>query len=725
MSKNFSKKNIKFLKQNSPKRISSNDFSSLDYIDRQYLLKNLAAIVESSDDAIIGMTLDGIITSWNNGAEKIYGYSVKEILGHPITLLVPLNRHGELRQILKKIQNGKRVEHFETIHLRKDDRKLYVSLTISPIKGENGAIIGASTISRDITKHKKMEDALQRSERELWVLNSITRLFLTVIDEEIYYAVLKILLNAFESEYGLFGYIDENNTFIIPSMTFNMWNKCRIPNKTFAFPHNVLDNSICLHVIRQKKMLYSNTSLKKSPEGHLPILRTICAPIIHHDNVIGLLQVANKKTDYTDDDVHLMEVIVKYIAPILNARLQRERAEKARKIAEEELRKYHMHLETLIQQRTAELRDSEMKYRLITENANDLIVVIDPGLNIEYINEKMSLKITGYSLNDLQTLNSDKLIHSEDQTKFRELVNETFAKGEGTGEIRIKDKLGKYVWFEVHCRIFKDQKNQTKIIVIARDISERKATEEIKAKLTEAIQRQNIELKELGILKDAFLADISHEFLTPLIAIKGFTELLLNAPNLDANQRKDLQAILRNELRLENLVHELLNFSGLRSGKVFLKKESFKIRDILKDLKNELKDMIQQKQVTIEEIIEPKMNIILDKIQIKKLLRNLLTNAIKFSFKGGKILIKSIINNGTWLFSIQDQGIGIQESDLSKLFSLFTRLKNRTEIDVTGLGLGLASCRKIVDAYGGTIWAESSGLNKGTTFYFQIPLTSQ
>jgi len=135
--------------------------------------------------------------------------------------------------------------------------------------------------------------------------------------------------------------------------------------------------------------------------------------------------------------------------------------------------------------------------------------------------------------------------------------------------------------------------------------------------------------------------------------------------------------------------------------------------------------MIQQKQVTIEEIIEPKMNIILDKIQIKKLLRNLLTNAIKFSFKGGKILIKSIINNGTWLFSIQDQGIGIQESDLSKLFSLFTRLKNRTEIDVTGLGLGLASCRKIVDAYGGTIWAESSGLNKGTTFYFQIPLTSQ
>jgi len=124
----------------------------------------LAAIVESSDDAIIGKTLDGIITSWNKGAATVYGYKDNEVLGKPISLLVPSDRQDEISQFLERISRGKHVEHHETVRRKKDGPEIDVSLTISPIRNAEGRIIGASTIARDITAHKRAEDALRESE---------------------------------------------------------------------------------------------------------------------------------------------------------------------------------------------------------------------------------------------------------------------------------------------------------------------------------------------------------------------------------------------------------------------------------------------------------------------------------------------------------------------------------------------------------------------------------
>ncbi len=126
----------------------------------------LAAIVESSDDAIIGKTLQGIITSWNKGAERIFGYTASEIIGQPITTLIPPDRQKEEVDILMKLSRGERVDHFETMRLRKDGTPLVVSITISPIKDNNGRIIGASKVGRDITERKRLEEALRRSEAE-------------------------------------------------------------------------------------------------------------------------------------------------------------------------------------------------------------------------------------------------------------------------------------------------------------------------------------------------------------------------------------------------------------------------------------------------------------------------------------------------------------------------------------------------------------------------------
>jgi PAS domain S-box-containing protein len=129
--------------------------------------ERLSLIVDSSDDAIISKTLDGIITAWNRGAEKVFGYPATEILGKSMLMLLPPERIAEEANILDRIGRGKSVEHFETVRVRKDGTAIDVSVTISPIRNGNGVIVGASKIARDITQRKQAEDALREKERRL------------------------------------------------------------------------------------------------------------------------------------------------------------------------------------------------------------------------------------------------------------------------------------------------------------------------------------------------------------------------------------------------------------------------------------------------------------------------------------------------------------------------------------------------------------------------------
>ena len=126
-------------------------------------LSNLASIVEHSDDAIIGKSLDGIITSWNRGAEKIYGYSAEEAVGRHISMLVPPGQEDDLNVILDRIRNGEQFFQYDTVRIRKDGGPIHVALTISPIKDRNGMLNGASTIARDITDRKKAEEAIEKA----------------------------------------------------------------------------------------------------------------------------------------------------------------------------------------------------------------------------------------------------------------------------------------------------------------------------------------------------------------------------------------------------------------------------------------------------------------------------------------------------------------------------------------------------------------------------------
>ena len=149
----------------------------------------LAAIVASSDDAIISKNLDGVITSWNKSAERIFGYDAEEAIGQHITLVIPPERHAEESEILNRVRRGERVDHFQTVRRAKDGRLLDVSLTISPVRDPSGRVIGASKVARDITAQKQAEQALRESEQRFRVITDAAPILVWMagVDKLCYY----------------------------------------------------------------------------------------------------------------------------------------------------------------------------------------------------------------------------------------------------------------------------------------------------------------------------------------------------------------------------------------------------------------------------------------------------------------------------------------------------------------------------------------------------------
>ncbi len=133
----------------------------------EQLTRRLASIVESSDDAIVSKDLDGIIKTWNPGAERLFGYTAEEVIGKPITLLIPIDRPDEEPDILSRIQRGERIDHYETVRRRKDGSLVEISLTVSPLKNAEGAVIGASKTARDITERRRAQEQQNLLVREM------------------------------------------------------------------------------------------------------------------------------------------------------------------------------------------------------------------------------------------------------------------------------------------------------------------------------------------------------------------------------------------------------------------------------------------------------------------------------------------------------------------------------------------------------------------------------
>jgi PAS domain S-box-containing protein len=152
---------------------------------RDEVAAKLAAIVESSDDAIVSKTLDSVIRTWNAGAERIFGWSADEAIGKPITIIIPPDRHDEEQRIMARLREGHRVDHFETVRLAKDGRLIDVSVTVSPVRNAAGEIVGASKIARDVTLQKQLLRSLEAARQAAESANGAKDVFLSVLSHEL------------------------------------------------------------------------------------------------------------------------------------------------------------------------------------------------------------------------------------------------------------------------------------------------------------------------------------------------------------------------------------------------------------------------------------------------------------------------------------------------------------------------------------------------------------
>jgi PAS domain S-box-containing protein len=319
-------------------------------------------LVENTDYIIIRRTLDGRITFFNEFAQKFFGYTEQEVLGRNVvgTIVPEIDTTGQnLVRMIKDI--GLQQERYATNEnecIRKNGERVWIAWTNKPIRDEQGNIVEILCIGRDITDRKKTEKVLLESKQQLSARSRIAEIFLTVPHDEMFGEVLKVILECTKSKYGIFGYIDKQGVLVIPSMTKDVWEQCQVPDKAITFPRERW-GGIWGRSLKEKRSLYANEGLHV-PEGHIPITRVLVAPIMYGEDVIGLLEVANKVTDYGKKEQEFLETIAGHIAPVLNARLQRDRKEREHKRAEEALHKAYDELEVKVEERTAELNKSNV-----------------------------------------------------------------------------------------------------------------------------------------------------------------------------------------------------------------------------------------------------------------------------------------------------------------------------------------------------------------------------
>jgi PAS domain S-box-containing protein len=301
-----------------------------------------ATILRSVGDGIIATDTTGRITFLNPVAEQLTGWEQESALGRELPEVFRIQDEDTDAKVgamaRKVLHDGESVTLPGTpLLLGRDGREIPVEVKATPFSGVQGSNMGLALVFHDITERVGFENALRRSETILSIKNQIANIFLGIPDEEMYGEVLSLLLKIMESTYGFFGYVGENRVFVVPSLTIDIWDECQVAGKDLRFPEADW-SGLWGRALRECRSFSSNGPFT-IPEGHIQLESFLVVPIVYRQESIGLLAVGNKEGGFSDEDRELLESISSRIAPILQARLQRDREERERKRAEEDLKK--------------------------------------------------------------------------------------------------------------------------------------------------------------------------------------------------------------------------------------------------------------------------------------------------------------------------------------------------------------------------------------------------
>ena len=255
---------------------------------------HLAAVVASSEDAIASKTLEGIVTSWNAAAERLFGYSAEEMIGQSILTVIPPELHHEETEILEKLRAGQRVERYETVRLHKSGRRLEISLTVSPVRDASGRIVGAAKIAHDITERRRVERALKDEAQALETLNRVGQAVAAQLDlERIVQLVTDAATQLTGAAFGAFFYNDMKDEsywlYSLSGATREAFASFPMPRNTEVFgPTFRGEGVVRSDDIRADPRYGHNAPYNGMPHGHLPVCSYLAVPVVSHTGeVIG------------------------------------------------------------------------------------------------------------------------------------------------------------------------------------------------------------------------------------------------------------------------------------------------------------------------------------------------------------------------------------------------------------------------------------------------------
>lgn len=295
----------------------------------------LAAIIDSSDDAIISKNLDGTITSWNKSAERIFEFTEQEAIGKHISILIPADRLDEETMILSHLRSGIRIAHYETIRHSKSGKKIHISLTVSPIKDAAGKIVGASKIARDITRQVEAQALLKQYTERLELINTIGRTIVSELDaESILQKVTDATTKISGAAFGAFFYniIDaKGKAFMLVKLSgapVEAFNKFGMPRNTEVFRKTFEGEGVFRSDNIKKDPRYGkNAPFNGMPEGHLPVVSYLAVPVISQSGIVvgGLFFGHPDEAVFKDEHENLVTAIATQAAIALdNAKLYGE-----------------------------------------------------------------------------------------------------------------------------------------------------------------------------------------------------------------------------------------------------------------------------------------------------------------------------------------------------------------------------------------------------------------
>jgi PAS domain S-box-containing protein len=628
--------------------------------------------VQSSEDSIVGIDLDGIILCWNASSERFWGYTADEVIGKHVRILFPPERAHEFEGNLERIHRDEPIRGFETVRVRKDGSLVAVAVILSPVKDPNGKLLGVAAIYRDLTARKQVEDQLLAAKQAAEASAASLR-----VSEERYALATQATYD------GIFDWnLATGESYLSPRFKQILgYSAAELPNDFATFIGRVHPDD--------REQVSARVS------GNLP----------------------ETAVETFEDEVRVRCKDGNFRWVASRGRLVRSPEGKPMRFIGS-IRDI-----TVRKEAEAKLAASEKRLGDILDSLYGFVGLYTLEGIVLYVN-RAPLEAAGVPVEDVvgkPFWESYSWSHSPEE---RGRLRTAMARAAGGEMVRYEASVlmkgGRQIIVDAAFGPLRDERGRiVNIIGFGVDITARKEAE---ARLLLAIQVAEVASRA----KSEFLANMSHEIRTPMNGILGLTEVVLES-DLNPEQREYLGLVKASADSLMSIIGDILDISKIQAGKVVLHPKEFWIRDLVTTTVNGLGKAAADKNLRLTFDIHPAISDVLlgDPDCLRQVLVNLLGNAIKFTSVGEVKLSLEISADSSdhVLFRVHDSGIGISPDQRQRIFEPFTQVDGSSRREFGGTGLGLAISAQLVEMMGGEIWVVSDG-RSGSTFHFTARLKS-